>query len=114
MPTLVAIYTAGASSSGRRRGGVDAEKSDSEEDVPEKRSTRPVPAYRAGMSIEETKSVFHGKQQRDYQGRSWIEPPKGVRPDPDHDCFIPKKLIHTWTGHTKGVQVCVIDVCTTT
>jgi len=21
----------------------------------------------------------------------------------DHDCFLPKKLIHTWSGHTKGV-----------
>jgi hypothetical protein len=65
-----------------------------------------MPAYRAGMSKEETKTVFHGKQQRDYQGRSWIEPPRGVRPDNDHECFVPKKCLHTYTGHTKGVQVC--------
>ena len=64
-----------------------------------------MPAYRAGMSKEETKTVFHGKQQRDYQGRSWIEPPRGVRPDPDHECFVPKKCLHTYTGHTKAVQV---------
>jgi pre-mRNA-processing factor 17 len=41
----------------------------------------------------------------DYQGRSWVEPPSGVRPgDNDHECFIPKKCIKKYTGHTKGVH----------
>ncbi len=66
---------------------------------------RTLPSYRAGMSKEDAKSIFHGKQQRDYQGRSWHEPPRGVHPDPDHECFAPKRCIHTFTGHTKGVQV---------
>jgi pre-mRNA-processing factor 17 len=30
-----------------------------------------------------------------------------VQPDEegDHACYIPKKHLHTWKGHTKGVQV---------
>ena len=39
----------------------------------------------------------------DYQGRSYLYPPAELRPV-DHVCYIPKKVIHTWSGHTKGVQ----------
>jgi len=57
-------------------------------------------------------STFHGAKgtETDYQGRSWAEPPKGLRglsaedPERVHDAFVPKKLIHRFTGHTKGVQ----------
>ena len=31
------------------------------------------------------------------------EPPKGLHVS-DHDCIIPKKMVHKYTGHTKGVQ----------
>ncbi|XP_073036230.1 uncharacterized protein [Primulina eburnea] len=49
------------------------------------------------------KSTFHGKEEQDYQGRSWIAPPKDAKASNDH-CYIPKKLVHTWSGHTKGVS----------
>lgn len=49
-------------------------------------------------------SVFHLDQDSDYQGRSYLEPPSHLK-NVDHTCFIPKKLIHTYTGHTKPVQV---------
>ncbi|PPD96298.1 hypothetical protein GOBAR_DD06670 [Gossypium barbadense] len=49
------------------------------------------------------KTTFHGKEERDYQGRSWIAPPKDAKATNDH-CYIPKRLIHTWSGHTKGVS----------
>ncbi|XP_010242990.1 PREDICTED: pre-mRNA-processing factor 17 isoform X2 [Nelumbo nucifera] len=49
------------------------------------------------------KSTFHGKEERDYQGRSWIAPPKDVKATNDH-CYIPKRWVHTWSGHTKGVS----------
>ncbi|KAH7510741.1 uncharacterized protein LOC125420305 isoform X2 [Ziziphus jujuba] len=48
------------------------------------------------------KTTFHGKEERDYQGRSWISPPKDAKATNDH-CYIPKRLVHTWSGHTKGV-----------
>jgi hypothetical protein len=43
-------------------------------------------------------SVFHGTQRRDYQGKSYIEPPSYLK-NTDHNCFIPKKWVHTWVGH---------------
>ncbi|KAF8390395.1 hypothetical protein HHK36_024921 [Tetracentron sinense] len=49
------------------------------------------------------KSTFHGKEERDYQGRSWIAPPKDAKAANDH-CYIPKRWVHTWSGHTKGVS----------
>ncbi|KAJ6898472.1 pre-mRNA-processing factor 17 isoform X1 [Populus alba x Populus x berolinensis] len=49
------------------------------------------------------KTTFHGKEERDYQGRSWIAPPKDAKASNDH-CYIPKRLVHTWSGHTKGVS----------
>jgi pre-mRNA-processing factor 17 len=62
---------------------------------------RPVRGSMAG----EAKSTFHGPEERDYQGRPWTTAPSGVRPgDGDHDCFIPKKCIKKFVGHSKGVQ----------
>jgi len=50
----------------------------------------------------EERAVFHGGSMTDYQGRSWITPPADVK-EAEHECFIPKRWIHTWSGHTKGV-----------
>ena len=36
-------------------------------------------------------------------GRSWLEPPRDKRAEND-TCFLPKRWIHTWSGHTKGVN----------
>ncbi len=50
--------------------------------------------------------MFHGKALVDGAGRSWLEPPRARklrRPDGDY-CFLPKRWIHTWAGHTKGVN----------
>jgi len=52
--------------------------------------------------IEET-SILHIKNIYDYQGRSFILQPSDLKPG-EHECFIPKKHIHTWSGHTKGVS----------
>lgn len=48
-------------------------------------------------------STFHGDSLTDYQGRSWVHAPAEARPDEEHQCFLPKKLVHTWSGHAKGV-----------
>lgn len=49
------------------------------------------------------------KDAYDYQGRSFLHVPQDVGVNlksefPPEKCFIPKKLIHTWTGHTKGLS----------
>jgi pre-mRNA-processing factor 17 len=48
-------------------------------------------------------SIFHLQEESDYQGRSYLDPPPHLK-NVDHTCFIPKKLIHTYSGHTKAVQ----------
>ena len=59
--------------------------------------------------VEEKKtSVFHGKKMQDWQGRSWLEPAPSLLTRGDDACYLPKKLLHTWKGHTKGLQsVCL-------
>lgn len=49
------------------------------------------------------------KEEKDYQGRSFMHPPQDVgvnlrATEPPHKCFIPKRLIHTWEGHTKAIS----------
>jgi len=52
---------------------------------------------------------FHGKALFDYKGTSWMAPPAGaaVREEGDtehHTCYVPKKCVHRFTGHNKGVH----------
>eukprot|EP00808_Paulinella_micropora_P032213 g60889.t1 len=55
-----------------------------------------------GPNCEEV-SQFHGEELYDYQGRSYVHPPSELVPG-EHKCFIPKKKIHTWSGHQGGVN----------
>ncbi|PRW45460.1 pre-mRNA-processing factor 17-like isoform X1 [Chlorella sorokiniana] len=57
-----------------------------------------------GEGKEGRTSVFHGKAETDYQGRSWLECPKERSKREADACFLPKRHIHTWSGHTKGVN----------
>ncbi|KAG0206763.1 hypothetical protein BGX28_001836 [Mortierella sp. GBA30] len=55
------------------------------------------------------KTVFHGKDEYDYMGRTYMHVPQdldvNLNAEPGiKECFVPKKLLHTWTGHTKGVS----------
>ncbi|KAJ1557736.1 pre-mRNA-processing factor 17 [Nowakowskiella sp. JEL0078] len=55
------------------------------------------------------KSIFHGKNMTDYLGRTYMHVPTDLDVDllgelGTKECYIPKKLIHTWTGHTKAVN----------
>ncbi|KAF8883975.1 pre-mRNA splicing factor [Infundibulicybe gibba] len=54
--------------------------------------------------------IKKSKPERDYQGRTYMTPPIAEAPSllseaGSQDCFIPKVLVHTWTGHTQGVSV---------
>lgn len=50
------------------------------------------------------KSMFHGKHEVDpHTGRSWMDPPKDKKKENEY-CYLPKKWIFTWSGHTKGVN----------
>jgi pre-mRNA-processing factor 17 len=58
----------------------------------------------AATPVEE-KSIFHGESLTDYQGRTYMHPPAAVRSmSGEHECFIPRGMVHTYSGHTKGVS----------
>ena len=64
-------------------------------------------AVRSDQPAERT--IFHGKEERDYLGRTYMHCPTDIDIDLTKEpgtqtCFIPKKCIHTWSGHTKGVN----------
>ncbi len=51
----------------------------------------------------ELQTVFHGKALTDYQGKSYILPSSDIRLQ-EHNCYIPKKQVHSFQGHSKGVN----------
>jgi pre-mRNA-processing factor 17 len=58
---------------------------------------------------EENRSTLHIDDPYDYLGRSFLHIPQDVgknlrSQDPPDKCYIPKKIVHTYTGHTKGIQ----------
>lgn len=52
--------------------------------------------------IHSASTVYHGVGG-DQSGKGWLQPPGYLR-QKEHACFIPKKWLHTWAGHNKGVQ----------
>ena len=79
--------------------------------LPERKARKAViiDKSRKEVGFGEEKSVFHGKEMHDYQGRTYMHVPRDVDVNlsgeaGSQDCFIPKTVIHTWTGHTKGVN----------
>ncbi|CAG8564798.1 10311_t:CDS:10, partial [Dentiscutata heterogama] len=61
------------------------------------------------IEVGQEKTLFHGKSEFDYQGRTYMHVPQdldvNLLGEPgSQECFIPKRCIHTWSGHTKGVS----------
>ena len=61
------------------------------------------------LEEENSKSILHIKDTHDYMGRSFLHIPQDVdvnlrSEEPPEKCFIPKKCIYEYTGHSKGVQ----------
>eukprot|EP00058_Branchiostoma_floridae_P004314 XP_002589802.1 hypothetical protein BRAFLDRAFT_125902 [Branchiostoma floridae] len=63
------------------------------------------------FTFEVQRRTFHSyvKDMYDYQGRSYLHPPQDVEvnlrsEEPPEKCFIPKKHIHSWSGHSKGIS----------
>jgi pre-mRNA-processing factor 17 len=69
-----------------------------------------VPLYaKSNLDSATSESTeFHGTSEHDYQGRTYIHIPQDLDVDLRKELgseknFVPKKLIHTWSGHTKAV-----------
>lgn len=57
----------------------------------------------------ETLTEFFGLKERDYLGRTYMHVPRDldvnlVKEPGSQECFVPKKVIHTFEGHSKGVN----------
>ncbi|KAJ5784563.1 Pre-mRNA-processing factor [Penicillium pulvis] len=63
--------------------------------------------YAGDYSKEET-TEFHGSEEADYQGRTYMHVPQDLdidlRKEPGSvKNYLPKKLVHTWKSHTKAI-----------
>lgn len=87
----------------KKKRGYDVDEDHDRRDERKRGHVLPPRHDRDTMAIP-ARSDFHGDRERDYQGRSWLAAPRGMPVDEQHDCFIPKKCVHQFTGHSKGVQ----------
>nr|GEV26477.1 hypothetical protein [Tanacetum cinerariifolium] len=57
------------------------------------------------LTEEQNKYAQEYAKKKGLEGarRSWIAPPNDARRNNDH-CYVPNRLVHTWSGHTKGVS----------
>jgi len=76
------------------------EKLEKEEDDREKK--------RQVVQEMEEKTNFHGKSDSDYLGRSWVLPPRDWKPDPEEECFLPKKAPSHLCWSCAGRVICQI------
>jgi pre-mRNA-processing factor 17 len=96
----------------RQRGVAETEKEEESkfERLVERKMAHLLPPRMKEEEAVEPKTTFHGKEEFDYRGRSWMEPPAGLgslveeEGLADHRCFVPKKCVHRFTGHNKGVH----------
>jgi hypothetical protein len=51
--------------------------------------------------VHRATTIYHGVGG-DQSGKGWVDPPGYLR-QKEHACFIPKKFVHTYAGHDKGV-----------
>lgn len=54
------------------------------------------------------KSEFHLDKKKDYKGKSFFHPPSWLKSFKPMKCYEPKKLVHVFEGHSKGV--CTIQL----
>lgn len=82
---------------------------DEEEQVVQEEPTSSLTVQNIAQEARTETTTFHGASEFDYLGRTYMAVPQDVDVNllgeaGTQDCFIPKKLIHTWEGHEKGVS----------
>ena len=98
-----------------RQRGIQEEQKEEEsafDRLLERKMSHLLPPKMESDSPAEPKSTFHGREEIDYKGLSWIAPPSGMASlasgdhlEMDHHrCYVPKKCVHRFTGHNKGVH----------
>lgn len=85
----------------------EPEEKETKEDEPLKKKEKVLKSERDEKEefIEPpSKSIYHLKDHYDYQGRTFIHPPSDLKSGSISQNFLPKKKIHTFSGHQKGVN----------
>lgn len=54
------------------------------------------------LELHKATTIYHGIKGSG-ESKSFVDPPSYMRPK-EHECYLPKKWLHTWVGHNKGVQ----------
>ncbi|KAI8149226.1 WD40-repeat-containing domain protein [Fennellomyces sp. T-0311] len=96
----------------KERKMLNVEQQEEEPVVEEPKPAKPVKVEAArnkGMEQGTEETIFHGASEHDYLGRTYMAVPQDVDVNllgeaGSQECFIPKRCIHTWEGHAKGVS----------
>eukprot|EP00007_Cunea_sp_BSH-02190019_P000647 CAMPEP_0174241040 /NCGR_PEP_ID=MMETSP0417-20130205/21547_1 /TAXON_ID=242541 /ORGANISM="Mayorella sp, Strain BSH-02190019" /LENGTH=637 /DNA_ID=CAMNT_0015320229 /DNA_START=16 /DNA_END=1926 /DNA_ORIENTATION=+ len=85
---------------GQQEGDSDEEAEEDDE------STGSGAAACKKSGVGKERSILHKKPLYDYQGRTFVDTPSQLRHRLGQvpDAFLPKKRVHTYAGHTKGVS----------
>ncbi|KAG0044263.1 pre-mRNA-processing factor 17 [Gryganskiella cystojenkinii] len=95
----------GPSAEEREKHEKALEKSEEEKSKKDTGANKTIKPIAAGTET----SKFHGKEEHDYMGRTYMHVPLDLDVNlrgeaGSQECFVPKRLLHTYTGHTKGVS----------
>ncbi|KAG2485153.1 hypothetical protein HYH03_016139 [Edaphochlamys debaryana] len=86
-----------------KQAAAPADLTEEQKEFIAQREAAKLEAAAGSVDAKGPSSFFHGKEEKDYQGRSWVLPPRDKKKESDV-CFLPKRWVHTWSGHTKGVN----------
>ncbi|KAF2090913.1 WD40 repeat-like protein [Saccharata proteae CBS 121410] len=98
-------------SSGEEGSDVEVEVVYEEDDIeaqPEAPTDKKGTDYETS-DVANEKTIFHGSEMYDYQGRTYMHVPQDLDINLRGEVeglknYIPKKLVHTWKSHTKAIN----------
>ena len=88
---------------------IEDELLEEEEESGSTEPLQPEPLYELEIGTSKEKTEFHADSTVDWQGRSRIlHVPQDLdvnlnKVPGEQECFLPKKIIHTWEAHNKGI-----------
>ena len=91
----------------RKQRELDATRQQEAEKIATKSAIQSFSTSVDGQDREQgaNESIFYGKEERDYQGRAWTNPPSYIDTSisaDELDCYIPKKIVHVYNGGKKN------------
>ena len=96
----------------RQQRELDATRQQEAEKIATKSAIQSFSTSMDGQDREQgaNESIFYGKEEKDYQGRAWTNPPSYIDTSismDELDCYIPKKIVHVYNGGKKNGKILV-------